>query len=358
MVNSRITESAGKIAGKIIYNDGTLHPAAQGALTKVLNVQRPIVLAYVRSVRRRHMDATPDEMAAVLATHYKNWVTGGGAAVGATAVVPGIGTGVALGVAAAETAGFLEATALYAQSIAELHGLPVKDPARANALIMGLMLGNDGRDMVRRFAAQARGEKVERPDVAWGTLVARQIPSQMVDMLVKRLRKALVKRFAGKAAGSVLGRILPFGVGAVVGAAVNRKMASDVVKNAETAFGPVPAVFEPELEPKVSSEKKDADLMGGLQNLMKVLKRRKGKKSRGAYDIVEGEVVGEGSGAAGDGGAGSGHGDACVDSTAESGVGSGSGSGEGGAGAGSAHEGGGAAGDDTPRTYFKPDVRL
>lgn len=285
MVNPRMTEGVGKIAGKMISNDGKVNPAAESVLKRIISVQRPIVLAYVRNVRRRNPDATPAEMADILATHYKNLVTGGGAATGATAVIPGIGTGVALGVAAAETAGFLEGTALYAQSIAELHNLPVKDPNRANALIMGLMLGNDGKDLVKRFAAQARGEQVPQRDAAWGTLVAKQIPTQMVDMLTKQLRKAIVKRFAARSAGSLIGRILPFGVGAVVGAAVNRKMASVVVDNAQTAFGPAPTFFEPELEPRVSTEKKDTDLMGGLRNLMKAVKNRK------KGDVIEGEVV-------------------------------------------------------------------
>lgn len=287
MANSRVTHGAGKLADKLVQKDGTVNPMAAKAISKLLSVQRPIVLAYVRSVRRRHPHATPAQMADILADHYKNLVTGGGAATGATAVIPGLGTGAALGVAAIETGAFLEGSALYAQSIAEIHNLPVEDPARANALIMGLMLGNDGKDMVKKVAAQAQGEDVPRRDAAWGAMITKQIPTQMVDMLTKQMRKAMFKRFARKSAGSLIGRILPFGIGAVVGAAVNRKMAGIVIENAQHAFGPAPAVFEPELEPKVSSQKRDTDIMGGLKQLLKVTK----KKKDGQGNVIEGEVV-------------------------------------------------------------------
>lgn len=285
MANSGVTKGAGKLASKIIQKDGNINPLAARTISKLLSVQRPVVLAYVRSVRRRHPDATPAEMVDILGEHYKNLVTGGGAATGATAVVPGLGTGAALGVVAVETGAFLEASALYAQSIAEIHNLPVTNPARANALIMGLMLGDDGKELVKNFAAQAQGEDVPRRDAGWAALITKQIPTQMIDMLIKKMRKDMVKKYARKSAGSFVGRILPFGVGAVVGAVVNRKMASIVVKNAQTAFGPAPTYYEPELEPRVSTQKRDTDILAGLQQLLKATRRKKNA------DVIEGEVV-------------------------------------------------------------------
>src|SRR5699024_1141563 len=61
------------------------------------------------------------------------------------------------GVASAETAGFLESTALFAQAVSEIHGLPVQDAKRANALVLGLMLGKDGKNLVPRFRQQNGG---------------------------------------------------------------------------------------------------------------------------------------------------------------------------------------------------------
>ena len=109
--NAVVNAGLGRAAGMMVNEDGTLHPKAEGGVRRLLSVQRPIVLAYLRSLRRRHPEATPADIAEIVRSHYVNLTTGGGAAVGATAVVPGIRTGAAMGVAAVETAGFLEGSA-------------------------------------------------------------------------------------------------------------------------------------------------------------------------------------------------------------------------------------------------------
>lgn len=253
--------------------NGELRPHARTLLGRALSVQRPLVLAYIRSIRRRHPHATPSEVADLLRSHYVNLTTGGGAAVGATAVVPGLGTGAALGLAAVETGGFLEMSALYAQSLAELHDMQVKNPARANALVMGLMLGSTGKDLVKQFSQQVDGGPSLHTNFA--SLVTTQLPTALIDPLVRKLRKKLIRTYAARTGGSIVGRALPFGVGAVVGGTANRIMANKVAKNARTAFGAMPAHFPPELDPASSSALKDADLMAGLRGLMTARRRNK-----------------------------------------------------------------------------------
>src|SRR5690606_15944622 len=99
-------------------------------------------------------------------------VTTGGAAVGATAVVPGIGTGVTLALSGAETVGFLESTALFAQSLSEVHGIPVDDPERARGLVLTLMLGQEGTALLSQLAGQAVGKGAGR-SAYWGELVTK-----------------------------------------------------------------------------------------------------------------------------------------------------------------------------------------
>ena len=60
-----------------------------------------------------HPEATPEQLVRILERRYLAAVTSGGAAVGATAVIPGVGTGITLALSGVETAGFLEATALF-----------------------------------------------------------------------------------------------------------------------------------------------------------------------------------------------------------------------------------------------------
>ena len=139
-------------------DDGRAHGVERG-IDLALSMQRPVVVAHLRSIRRRVPNASPDQLIRILERRYLTAVTTGGAAVGATAVIPGIGTGVTLALSGVETAGFLEATALFAQSVAEVHGIPVDNPERARALVMTLMLGQEGSDLVRQFAGQATGSR-------------------------------------------------------------------------------------------------------------------------------------------------------------------------------------------------------
>ncbi|WFR66070.1 hypothetical protein P9139_13640 [Curtobacterium flaccumfaciens] len=97
-------------------------------LDRVLSVQRPVVVAHVRALRRRHPDSSPAEIIQILERQYLTAVTTGGAAVGASAVIPGVGMAAALGLSGAETVGFLETTALFAQSVTEVHGIALDDP--------------------------------------------------------------------------------------------------------------------------------------------------------------------------------------------------------------------------------------
>ena len=214
-----------------------------------LAIQRPVVLAHLRSIRRRAPEATPERLIRILEQRYLAAVTTGGAAVGATAVVPGIGTGVTLALSGVETAGFLEATALFAQSVAEVHGIPVENPERARALVMTLMLGSEGSDLVRQFAAQASGTGIAR-NAYWGELITNSMPKAVMGTVVDRLRHVFIKQFAVRGGAGWLGKALPFGIGAAIGGIGNHVLGRRVLTQSRLAFGQAPAVVPAELEPR------------------------------------------------------------------------------------------------------------
>lgn len=222
------------------------HPWLIRILDRVLAVQRPAVLAHLRAIRARHPEAGPADVARILERRYLAAVTTGGAAVGATAVVPGIGTGVTVALSGAETVGFLEATALFAQSLAEVHGIRVNDPDRARALVLTLMVGREGVDLVSQFAGQVSGKGPDR-DTYWGQMITTSLPRAMVGPLVDRLKSAFLRRFAAQGSASILGRALPFGIGAVIGGGGNHVLGRRVVVGARRAFGPAPLGFPAEL---------------------------------------------------------------------------------------------------------------
>jgi hypothetical protein len=225
------------------------HPRTVRALDRVLAIQRPVVVAHLRSIRLRHPEASTAEIVRILERRYLAAVTTGGAAVGATAVVPGIGTGVTLALSGVETVGFIDATALFAQSVAEVHGIPVADPDRARALVLTLMLGKEGIDLVSQLAGQLAGRGPTR-DRDWGELVTKTLPRAAVGPLVDRLKTAFVHQFAARGGASWIGKALPFGIGAAIGGAGNNILGRRVLVNSRRAFGMPPVVLPDDLEPK------------------------------------------------------------------------------------------------------------
>lgn len=229
---------------------GALPDGVAKGIDRVLAVQRPAVLAHIRSIRKRHPGASPADLIEVLERRYLMAVTGGGAAVGASGVVPGIGTAATLALSGMETAGFLEASALFAQSVSEVHGIAVENPERARALVMAMMLGHEGSDLVRQLAAQMSGNGVAR-SAYWGELVANSLPRAIMGPLTDRLKSAFLHQFVSRGSASLLGKAIPFGVGAVIGGVGNRMVGRKVIRSSRLAFGEAPPTFPEGLEPVI-----------------------------------------------------------------------------------------------------------
>jgi hypothetical protein len=229
-------------------DDDVVNRWTRQGFDRLLSVHRPVVLAHLRGIRKHHPTASPDEVIRILETRYLAAVTTGGAATGAAAVVPGIGTLAALGVSGAETVGFLEASALLAQSVAEVHGLPTTDPERSSTLVMALMLGPSGANLVRQFAGEVTGTAKPR-NAYWGELVAKRMPASMLKGISDKVRRSFIRRFAARHGANVVFRVLPFGVGAVIGAAGNRMVGRRVIASMRDAFGPAPSRFPEEIHP-------------------------------------------------------------------------------------------------------------
>lgn len=235
-----------KFTSVVLGEDGKPVEGIQGAMLRAIGVQRPLVLAYLSRLHRKNPGASAAELARLIERDYLVAVTGGGAAVGATAVVPGIGTVASLGLSAAATVGFLEASALYAQSLAELHGITTADPDKARALVMAVLMGDEGSSMISALTHQAAG-KGAGPVRGWGSVFGATGPGGMWGGISKSVQKRFLRRMLATQGASLLGRAIPFGIGAAVGGAGNRFLGKKVVEAASLAFGPLPTIIPGEL---------------------------------------------------------------------------------------------------------------
>ena len=239
--------------------------AAATGFDKLLSVQRPVVLAHLRSIRRGRPDATPDQVIRILERRYLAAVTTGGAAVGASAALPFVGVGASIALSTVETGGFLEASALYAQSITELHGIAIDDPDRARTLVMTLILGSAGAELVRQLAGEVTGTAPAR-SAFWGEMVTKSLPKAAVGKVADQLKKSFLRKFGVSQGASIVGRAIPFGIGAVIGGTGNHLLGRQIVRGAREAFGAAPPFFTDNLEitPKLTrADRKALKELGG-----------------------------------------------------------------------------------------------
>jgi hypothetical protein len=233
----------------VIDENGKPKENLQKAIEKAIDIQRPFVIKKVRELRAKHPNESPEQFLKRLDDQYLMAVTAGGAAVGATAFVPGIGTVAALGFSAAATVGFLEASAVYAQAVAEIHGVQLKDPERAKALVMAIMLGEESTEMLAMLGSKS----VTSQDAAWGRVIGSSSGQAGISaQLMNTLKKRFLTRFLTRQGAGFLGRAVPFGVGAVIGGAGNRVLGKAVIRSAHEAFGPAPEVIPGELVPSAA----------------------------------------------------------------------------------------------------------
>jgi len=136
---------------------------------------------------------------------------------------------------AGETVVFLEATAVFALAVAEVHGIPVDQRERRRALVLAVLVGDEGKHAIGDLLGTGRTSG------AWLADGAATVPLPAVSQLNSRLLKFFVKKYTLKRGAIAFGKLLPVGVGAVIGSVGNRLMSKKIIENARAAFGPAPA---------------------------------------------------------------------------------------------------------------------
>lgn len=214
-------------------------------LDRAIEVQQPLIAGHVAKLRVKHPQKSAAELCRLLEKQYLAAVTGSGAAVGAAAATPGVGTAASLAMSAGETVASFEATALFALSVAELHGVQLVEIERRRTLLLSLLLGEGGSTFVSKAAGRTGSH--------WAKQIISNIPIAQITKINKVLGRNFITKYGTKQGLLVLGRAVPFGLGAGIGAAGNAAVGWGVVKGVRRAFGDLPSdagsetiVVEPE----------------------------------------------------------------------------------------------------------------
>lgn len=259
-----VTAGIGKLVAEQA-KDVTRSDGFQAQMFKAIAVQRPVVVEYLKSLRRVKPDASAQEILKDLDSRYVATVTTASTGVGASAAIPGVGVPLALGLGVADLLFFYETSALYVLAVAELHGVAVDDVERARPLVLGMLLGQKSQSQVSKLVMSAmgagaienaRGAAARGLPKGWGDVLTQQLPDSALAPLTVVLGREALKT-GGKLGAGTLGKAIPFGVGAAIGGFGSYYFGRDVVKSARLAFPEQPEDFPDWLQEFEKEERLD-----------------------------------------------------------------------------------------------------
>jgi UPF0271 protein len=181
------------------------------ALAAVMRSREPAIRHRVWQLRDENPGLENHELARLLIRDTRRRVAGTAAASGATAIVPGLGTIVAIGTAASQTLFALEQETELVLAIAMVHGreLADSDERLLEALVVVGLTG--GAVKLRDNLLIAGGQRV--------TVAAfRRLPEIWLGRAGNRMLTRVFGRFLTQRAVSVIARTAPLAIGVAAGA--------------------------------------------------------------------------------------------------------------------------------------------
>lgn len=188
---------------------------------------------YVQRVRRSHPQASPAELADVLAGRYRTAVMASGGAFAALSAGRGTGARAALGLTAGTVSTFLAGSGLYCLALAHVHGVPAGDLPQRRVLLQTALLGRRGPELLEQRLGLA--------SPSWAGVLLTRVPTAQAKSVSRILRRRL--RVSALGGSLLFSGALPYGAGAVLGAAAAGTMASRMIDTLAGAFGPLPEHF-------------------------------------------------------------------------------------------------------------------
>lgn len=220
----------------------------QERVFRAIAVQRPAASAYIKEIRRKDPTATPAQVMRTIEKLYVAAITTASAAAGASATIPAVGIPVAIGLGVADLLFFYETTALFALCMAELRGIPIDDPERAKAVVLGALLGEKRKSPITTMvmsalpagatvagARKVAGSAAKAADPRWGDLITQQLPDSALVPVTMVLAKKAIAQGATMGFVKVSTKAIPV-IGAVAGGATSYFFGSAVVKSCREGF--------------------------------------------------------------------------------------------------------------------------
>lgn len=211
------------------------------ALAGAIRTREPAIRSKVELLRATHPGFTNDQLAHKLIRDTRIRVAATGAASGAAAIAPGLGTLLALGAATSQALYALEQETELVLAIAMIYGheLSESDERVLEALVVVGIAG--GSVKLRENVLVAGGERI--------TVAAfRALPRDWLGRAGGHVVSRILARVAGSRVISTLGRVAPLAIGMAVGAGFDWVAVGALGRAAVGYYGPGgPAARAPRL---------------------------------------------------------------------------------------------------------------
>lgn len=228
--NAKATEWANRFAARLSTEDALRISSAMLASVDEVSQQR-------WDAAKARASATPGvvrpEKIDAVATSFKRELGLTGAAAGAAAAAPMVGTAATLASVMAELAWFTARAGDLILTIAAIHGRPDPTIEERRAWVLAVLLyGSSARDEFARTLNEV--------SVGVAPTVGRQIPVTTLQAANRTMSRLFVRRYGTKRGIVALGRLLPIGIGAAIGGSANYLTIRTLARHADQFFARLP----------------------------------------------------------------------------------------------------------------------
>lgn len=148
-----------------------------------LGAQTPVAADYVARLRHKNPSVSPQDLLRQLDRQPLTASTTSGAAVGAAAAAPRVGTAVAAAMSLGEAAVSLQSAVFYVLALTEVHQIPLAELERRRTLVLAILLGSGSEKAIHAVA--------ERTGQHWARQTLNAIPASSLKQIKQGLRGEL-----------------------------------------------------------------------------------------------------------------------------------------------------------------------
>lgn len=231
-IRKRIAKKAAK---KALSPDMIPQPVLD-ALGKAMveGVDKAVTLRWQRALdRAAKTQGTRDQRLAELYNSFQKELTSAGAATGAAAATPGLGTAAAASWLTADVAWLALRSTDLIMTIAAIHGHTNATPEQRRAWVLSILAFGD--EAATEFTAL-----VDKMNMNPTGVQGMRMPLEVIERVNGSLGTHVLTKYGTRRGIATVGRLLPFGIGAVIGGGANFTMVRNLAKHADEFFRNAP----------------------------------------------------------------------------------------------------------------------